>query len=42
MTVVMQGFTREQIRAFLHQYYLQPRGTKKAWVQAQQVPVWRV
>lgn len=42
MSVVMQGFTREEIREFMHQYYLQPHGTKKAWVQAQQVPVWRV
>lgn len=42
MSVVMQGFTREEIREFMHQYYLQPHGTKRAWLEAQQVPVWRV
>ena len=38
MTVAIQGYTREEIREFMHQYYLQPHGTKTAWLATQQVP----
>ncbi|WP_113717614.1 hypothetical protein [Arthrobacter dokdonensis] len=40
MTVATHGSTREEIREFLHEYYLQPHGTKTAWLAAQQVPDW--
>lgn len=40
------GFTREQIRQFVHQYHLQPWGTKHAWLEQQpftlhQMRYWR-
>jgi hypothetical protein len=38
MTVAIQGSTREEIREFMHEYYLQPHGTKTAWLAARQVP----
>ncbi|WP_449372071.1 hypothetical protein [Arthrobacter psychrolactophilus] len=38
MTVAIQGYTREEIREFVHEYYLQPHGTKTAWLAARQVP----
>ena len=40
MTIVIQGYTREEIREFMHEYYLQPHGTKTAWLVARQVPEW--
>lgn len=38
MTIAIQGYTREEIRDFMHEYYLQPHGTKAAWLVARQVP----
>lgn len=35
MTFVSQGFTREEIREMVHQYHLQPYGTKKTWLARQ-------
>lgn len=40
MTVTALGQTREEIREFVHEYYLQPHGTKAAWLAARSVPVW--
>ncbi|GAA4362545.1 hypothetical protein [Paeniglutamicibacter cryotolerans] len=40
MTATIQGYTREEIREFMHQYYLQPHGTKATWLAAQNVPAW--
>jgi hypothetical protein len=34
-----QGFTREEIREFVHEYYVQPYGTKGTWLVSQSVPV---
>lgn len=41
MTVPAYGQTREEIRQFVHEYYLQPYGTKAAWLAAQPVPSWK-
>lgn len=41
MTVTAHGQTREEIREFMHQYYLQPHGTKAAWLATQSVPRWK-
>ena len=41
MTVAIQGYTREEIRQFVHEYYLQPHGTKAAWLASQSVPEWK-
>lgn len=38
MSVAIQGSTREEIRDFMHEYYLQPHGTKAVWLAARQVP----
>lgn len=40
MSVTAQGQTREEIRQFVHEYYLQPHGTKMVWLAAQSVPRW--
>lgn len=37
MTVATQGYTRDQIRQFVHLYYLQPHGTKTAWLAAKSI-----
>ncbi|MDJ0358599.1 hypothetical protein, partial [Paenarthrobacter sp. PH39-S1] len=34
------GYTREEIRQFVHEYYLQPHGTKAAWLASQSVAEW--
>jgi len=34
-----QGFTREEIREFVHEYYVQPYGTKGTWLASRSVPV---
>lgn len=36
------GYTREEIREYMHQYYLQPHGTKQAWLAEQSIPVWKI
>ncbi len=41
MTVAAQGYTREEIRQFVHEYYLQPHGSKAAWLAARSMPGWR-
>ena len=38
MTIGIQGYTREEIREFMHEYYLQPPETKTVWLAARQVP----
>ncbi|GAA4362529.1 hypothetical protein [Paeniglutamicibacter cryotolerans] len=40
MTATIQGYTREEIREFMHQYYLQPHRTKGTWLASQSVPAW--
>lgn len=41
MTAAAHGQTREEIRQVVHEYYLQPYGTKAAWLAAQSVPAWK-
>ena len=41
MTLTAHGQTREEIRQFVHEYYLQPHGTKTAWLAAQPIPKWK-
>lgn len=41
MTVPTHGQTREEIRQVVHEYYLQPHGTKTAWLASQSVPGWK-
>lgn len=36
------GYTRKEIRETMHQYYLQPHGTKQAWLAKQSIPVWKI
>lgn len=36
------GYTREEIRETMHQYYLQPHGTKQAWLAQQSIPAWKI
>ncbi|MGP5154818.1 hypothetical protein [Glutamicibacter ardleyensis] len=36
------GYTREEIREHMHQYYLQPHGTKQAWLAEQSIPTWKI
>lgn len=36
------GYTREEIRETMHQYYLQPHGTKQAWLAEHSIPVWKI
>lgn len=40
MTVATQGYSREEIRQFVHEYYLQPHGTKAVWLASQPVAEW--
>lgn len=40
MTFVSQGFTRDEIREMVHQYHLQPYGTKKTWLAKQSMTEW--
>ena len=40
MTVATQGYTREEIRQFVHEYYLQPHGSKAAWLASHSVAEW--
>ncbi len=35
-----QGFTRDEIREMVHEYHLQPYGTKRAWLATQSVTEW--
>jgi hypothetical protein len=35
-----QGFTRDEIRELVHEYHLQPYGTKKTWLASQSVTEW--
>jgi hypothetical protein len=35
-----QGFTRDEIREMVHEYHLQPYGTKGAWLASQSVTEW--
>ena len=37
MTVATQGYTREEIREFVHEYYLQPHGSKATWLASRPV-----
>lgn len=41
MTVATHGQTREEIRQVVHEYYLQPYGTRAAWLASQSVPSWK-
>jgi DNA-binding transcriptional MerR regulator len=40
MPVDNKGFTREEIREFMHEYYLQPHGTRKEWLASTSVSAW--
>jgi hypothetical protein len=40
MTVAMRGFTRDEIRQFVHEYYLQPHGSKAGWLASRTVTDW--
>ena len=40
MPVDNKGFTREEIREFMHEYYLQPHGTRKEWLASTSVSDW--
>ena len=40
MTVAAQGYTREEIRQFVHEYYLQPHGSKASWLASHSVAEW--
>ena len=40
MTFVSQGFTRDEIRELVHEYHLQPYGTKKTWLANQSMTEW--
>ena len=40
MGVRSEGFTREEMRELVHQYYLQPHGARKAWLASQPVTEW--
>lgn len=40
MPVDNKGFTREEIREFMHEYYLQPHGTRKEWLASTSVSTW--
>jgi hypothetical protein len=42
MTTTTTGYTREEIREIMHQYYLQPYGTKQAWLVQQSIPAWKI
>ena len=40
MPVDNKGFTREEIREFMHEYYLQPHGTRKEWLAFRSISEW--
>ncbi|WP_113718191.1 hypothetical protein [Arthrobacter dokdonensis] len=40
MSVATQGYTREEIRQFVHEYYLQPHGSKSVWLASRSVADW--
>ena len=40
MTFVSQGYTRDEIRELVHEYHLQPYGTKKTWLAKQSMTEW--
>ncbi|WP_320537189.1 hypothetical protein [Pseudarthrobacter sp. IC2-21] len=40
MPVDNKGFTREEIREFMHEYYLQPHGSRKEWLASTSVSDW--
>lgn len=40
MSGITQGFTRDEIRGFVHEYYLQPFGKRKAWLDSKSLTVW--
>jgi transposase-like protein len=42
VTVALQGYTRDEIRDFVHEYYLQPHGTKTAWLASRSVTKWTI
>jgi hypothetical protein len=40
MSGITQGYTRDEIRGFVHEYYLQPFGQRKAWLDSKSLTVW--
>jgi hypothetical protein len=40
VTFVSQGYTRDEIRELVHEYHLQPYGTKKIWLAKQSMTEW--
>lgn len=40
MSSITKGYTREEIREVVHDYYLQPHGTRQAWLAANDLSVW--
>ena len=40
MAVDNKGFTNEEIREFMHEYYLQPFGTKTEWLASKSISDW--
>lgn len=40
VTFVSQGYTRDEIRELVHEYHLQPYGTKKIWIAKQSMTEW--
>lgn len=40
MSSITQGYTRDEIRGLVHEYYLQPHGTRRAWLDSKSLTVW--
>lgn len=40
MSSITKGYTRDEIRGLVHEYYLQPHGTRKAWLDSKSLTVW--
>ena len=40
MTVGPRGISRDEIRKLVHEYYVQPYGTRKEWLASQPVTEW--
>jgi hypothetical protein len=40
MTVGPRGISRDEIRELVHEYYVQPYGTRKEWLASQPVTEW--
>jgi hypothetical protein len=40
VTFISQGYTRDEIRELVHEYHLQPYGTKKIWLAKQSMTEW--